>query len=83
VEFTQDDYVVRTGWRGIWLPLLGLLGWIALSVGLWLAHWRPSVWRDLVLLAVGAALLAECVRRARLALQRKVVFAVHSRGPIS
>jgi hypothetical protein len=80
VEFTRDDYVVRTGWRGVWLSLLGLLGWIALSVGLWLAHWRPGAWRDLVLLAVGAALLAECLRRVRLALQRKVVFAVHSRG---
>ena len=80
MEFTQDDYVVRTGWRGIVLPLLWVLGWIALSAGLWLAHWRPGVWRDLVLLAAGAALVAECVRRARLALQRKVVFTVHSGG---
>ena len=39
MAFTRDDYVVRTGWRGFWLVLLGLLGWTALTVGAWLAHW--------------------------------------------
>jgi hypothetical protein len=78
MAFTRDDYVVRTGSRGFWLVLLGVLGWTALTVGAWLAN--RGVATDVVLVVFEVVFIAECARRARLAIQRKVVFAVYSRG---
>jgi hypothetical protein len=78
MAFTRDDYVVRTGWRGFWLVLLGLLGWTALTVGAWLAHWGVAT--DVVLVVFEVIFIAGFVRRTRLAMQRKVVFAVYGRG---
>jgi len=78
MAFTRDDYVVRAGWRSFWLVLLAVLGWTALTVGVWLAH--RGIATDVALLVFEVIFIAECVRRARLATQRKVVLAVHSRG---
>jgi hypothetical protein len=78
MAFTRDDYVVRASWRGVWVVLLGVLGWGALTVGVWLADKR--IVTLVALLVFEAVFVGELVRRLRRAIRRKIVFAVSSRG---
>src|SRR3984957_9940447 len=81
-EFDPDAYVVRAGWRGFGAMLAALLGWTALSVGVLLYphHLTDAAAKIAILAVLEVVFLAETGRRAWLAIQRKVVFAVDGRG---
>jgi hypothetical protein len=79
--FDPDAYVVRAGWRGFWVMLAASLGWTGLSVGMLHAdHLTYAVPKIAILGVFEVVFLAETGRRAWLAVQRKVVFAVDGQG---
>jgi len=80
-EFDPDAYVVRAGWRGLWVTLLALLGWTALSAGILHGHHPAYAVQKIALLGLfEVAFLAEVGRRAWLAARREVLFAVDGHG---
>jgi hypothetical protein len=79
--FDPDAYVVRAGWRGFGVMLVALLGWTGLSVGaLYADHLTYAVPKIAILGVFEVVFLAETGRRAWLAIQRKIVFAVDGQG---
>jgi hypothetical protein len=80
-RFAPDAYVVRAGWRGFGAMLLALLGWTGLSVAALHAHHLTYAVPKIAIVGVfEVVFLAETGRRAWLAVQRKVVFAVDAQG---
>jgi hypothetical protein len=74
-------YAVRHGWRGLLGNALGLLAWTALGLAGWAGHWPHAGGRGvLVVLAVEAAFVVACAAQLRLALGRRVIFAVRDDG---